>query len=182
MQSMKRIFAVCLLVVATQLGFATGVVKGKISDEKTQEPLIGVNIESGGKGVISDLNGEYSFDLPEGTHTLIFSYLGYMELKKEVSVQEGVTTELNIGMVIEDKNILGNEVVITSSLFERKASEEVISIEVIKPKLIATTNPLRIDEIARRVPGLNIADGQANIRAGSGWSYGVGSRVAVVLD
>ncbi|MFM2284394.1 MAG: hypothetical protein RL222_1898 [Bacteroidota bacterium] len=179
---MKRIFAVCLLVVATQLGFATGVVKGKISDEKTQEPLIGVNIESGGKGVISDLNGEYSFELPEGTHTLIFSYLGYMELKKEVSIQEGITTELNIGMAIEDKNILGNEVVITSSLFERKASEEVISIEVIKPKLIATTNPLRIDEVARRVPGLNIADGQANIRAGSGWSYGVGSRVAVVLD
>lgn len=45
-----------------------------------------------------------------------------------------------------------------------------------KPKQLATSNILRIDDIARRVSGLNVADGQANIRAGSGWSYGVGSR------
>lgn len=51
-----------------------------------------------------------------------------------------------------------------------------------KPKQLATSNILRIDDIARRVSGLNVADGQANIRAGSGWSYGVGSRVMMVLD
>jgi hypothetical protein len=54
--------------------------------------------------------------------------------------------------------------VITGSLFERKASEEVISIEVVKPQLMLGVNAVRIDEVARRVSGLNVADGQANIR------------------
>jgi outer membrane receptor protein involved in Fe transport len=34
----------------------------------------------------------------------------------------------------------------------------------------------------QKIPGVTIADGQANIRGGSGWSYGAGSRVAVLYD
>ena len=33
-----------------------------------------------------------------------------------------------------------------------------------------------------QIPGVNITDGQANIRGGSGWSYGAGSRVLVMVD
>ena len=32
------------------------------------------------------------------------------------------------------------------------------------------------------MPGVNITDGQANIRGGSGWSYGAGTRVQVLVD
>ena len=31
-------------------------------------------------------------------------------------------------------------------------------------------------------PSVHIVDGQANIRSGSGWSYGAGSRVMVMVD
>ena len=33
-----------------------------------------------------------------------------------------------------------------------------------------------------QVPGVTITDGQANIRGGSGWSYGAGTRVQVMVD
>ena len=33
-----------------------------------------------------------------------------------------------------------------------------------------------------QVPGVNMTDGQANIRGGSGWSYGTGTRVLVLVD
>ena len=32
------------------------------------------------------------------------------------------------------------------------------------------------------IPGVSIIDGQANIRGGSGWSYGAGSRVQLLVD
>ena len=33
-----------------------------------------------------------------------------------------------------------------------------------------------------QVPGVTIIDGQANIRGGSGFSYGAGSRVLLLVD
>ena len=162
--------------------FASGTLKGKISDTTSHEFLTGVNIESNGKGTTSDIDGNYTLELEAGTYTFTYSYLGYTEIKKTITIIDNETIEIDINLEVEPKDLLGNDVVISGSFFEKRASEEVISIELIKPKQLANSNVLRIDEIARRVSGLNVADGQANIRAGSGWSYGVGSRVMVVLD
>ena len=175
-------FLLILLICSSSTILASGTLKGNISDTSAHESLIGVNIETNGKGTTSDLEGNYSLQLDAGTYTITYSYLGYSEIKKTITIVDNETIELNINLEVEPKNLLGNDVVITGSFFEKRASEEVISIELIKPKQLANSNILRIDEMARRVSGLNVADGQANIRAGSGWSYGVGSRVMVVLD
>lgn len=159
------------------------VIKGKIIDSKTNEVLIGVNITSQkDQSTISDLNGAYEIKLPEGNHTLTFSYVGYKDFAKTIDVKLNEEQQINISLEEDAKNVLGDELVVTGSLFQKKASEEVISIEVIQPKLIQNTNVTRIDEVLRRVSGVNVVDGQANIRGGSGWAYGVGSRVAVILD
>ena len=34
----------------------------------------------------------------------------------------------------------------------------------------------------QRMPGVTVIDGQANIRGGSGYSYGAGSRVLLLMD
>ena len=39
-----------------------------------------------------------------------------------------------------------------------------------------------MDRIIDQVPGVNVVDGQANIRGGSGFSVGAGSRVLVLVD
>ncbi|MCC6583444.1 MAG: TonB-dependent receptor [Chitinophagales bacterium] len=159
------------------------VIKGKITDLKTKEALIGVNISSENNvNTVSDLNGDYELTVQAGRHTLTFTYVGYKDFSKAIDVKAGEEVSEDITLEEDAKNVLGDELVVTGSLFQKKASEEVISIEVIQPKLIQNTNVTRIDEVMRRVSGVNVVDGQANIRAGSGWAYGVGSRVAVVLD
>ncbi|MCB0507085.1 MAG: TonB-dependent receptor [Bacteroidetes bacterium] len=165
-------------------GFAQDViVKGTIIDNISKEALIGVNILSDSStSSISDLNGNYEIKTTAGTHTLTFSYVGFKEISKSVTANENDTIRLDISLEEELTNVLGDELVITGSMFPKKASEEVISIEVVKPKQILNTNATKIDEVLRRVSGLNVADGQANIRGGSGWAYGVGSRVGFVLD
>lgn len=57
-----------------------------------------------------------------------------------------------------------------------------MSMEVIKPSFIENTNSIDMKEAINKAPGVNIIDGQANIRGGSGYSYGAGSRVLVLVD
>ena len=54
--------------------------------------------------------------------------------------------------------------------------------EVIKPSLIENKNTTQIETAIDQIPGVNITDGQANIRGGSGWSFGAGTRVLVMVD
>ena len=66
--------------------------------------------------------------------------------------------------------------------YEQKIEEITVSMEVIKPSLIENKNTTNIQTAMDQVPGVNITDGQANIRGGSGWSYGAGTRVLVLVD
>ena len=53
---------------------------------------------------------------------------------------------------------------------------------MLKPSFIANTNPIGMDAAIAQVPGVTVIDSQANIRGGSGFSYGAGSRVLVLVD
>jgi iron complex outermembrane receptor protein len=39
-----------------------------------------------------------------------------------------------------------------------------------------------MDKLLDQIPSVNMVDGQINIRSGSGWTYGAGSRVMVLVD
>ncbi len=56
-------------------------VNGKVVDGETGEPLIGaiIYIESLAQGTSTDMNGNYSIELPVGEHLLKLSYIGYGE-------------------------------------------------------------------------------------------------------
>ena len=43
-------------------------------------------------------------------------------------------------------------------------------------------NTTSLDKLLEQAPSVSIIDGQANIRGGSGWSYGAGSRVLILVD
>ena len=63
-----------------------------------------------------------------------------------------------------------NQVVISAGKFEQKVEETTISLDVIQPYLVQEKNPLDIQGTFDQSPGVNVTDGQANIRSGSGWS------------
>lgn len=154
---------------------------GTVRDQLSKESLIGVNIlAADGTGTTTDFDGAFRLVLPPGDYELTFSYIGYETLKRAVSLQPGANAPIHVEM--EQESIEFDEIVVSGSRYAKRVSEEVISIEVIKPGLADNVVAIRMDELARRVTGFNVADGQASIRAGSGWSYSLGSRVNVVLD
>ena len=76
-----------------------GVVKGKISDAETGEPLIGTTVVVKGTttGVVADVNGNYSIEVPQGYNILSYSFIGYKS--QEVVINSGT---INIAMSQEE--------------------------------------------------------------------------------
>ncbi|HUH74267.1 MAG TPA: TonB-dependent receptor [Chitinophagales bacterium] len=171
--------AIFILNVSNHLDAAT--IKGSVTDATYKDPLIGASVVAkNGIGTTTDIDGNYKLELSAGEYVISFNYIGYHKVEKNVVISENETKTINVALqeAIESTS----EIVVTGSIFEKRASEEVVSIEVIRPEFINAINPVRFDDVARRVTGLNVIDGQANIRSGSGWSYGVGSRVMVIVD
>ena len=167
----------CLILIFCSLISNSQTVKGTVIDYNTKEPLIGVNvIISNTKGTTTDINGNFNLEASKDENNITFKYIGYKTYNTDFTGE----SEFLIKMKPESQQI--GTVVISAGKFEQKIEEITVSMEVIKPSLIENKNTTNIQTAMDQIPGLNITDGQANIRGGSGWSYGAGSRVLVMVD
>ncbi len=84
-------------------------ITGKVISLSTGEPLAGVNILIKGTttGVVTDLNGNYTINVPDEETILVFSYIGF--LSEEVTVGSQTVIEISL---VDDIMSLGELVVI----------------------------------------------------------------------
>jgi iron complex outermembrane receptor protein len=153
---------------------------GKIIDSQSQKPLgaVLVYFENTSYGISSTPEGAFSIEAPAGNYTLIAAYLTHQTFKKEIQLTGN--QEFNIEMVSNDGQM--NLVVVSAGRYEQNIGEVTVSMEVIQPKLIQDKNAVNIAEILQQTPGVAIVDDEPQIRSGSGYSFGAGSRVQVLVD
>jgi outer membrane cobalamin receptor len=160
---------------------AQNVVKGRVSDRQSGEPLPGVYVIYGkGLGTVADENGSYSFMPEPGTITVEFKYVGYRSQTRVITVTAGEVYELDVEMEPEAQLI--DQIVVSADRMEQKRSELTVSMDVIKSEYIYRTHITDAQELITKTPGIEVLDGQASIRGGSGFSYGAGSRVLALVD
>lgn len=168
-------------IISAQDTLSAGTLKGRITDAKTREGLGGVSIYVDGKGAaVSDTGGNYKIQVPSGSHAVEFKFIGYSTVIHKVSIRENETMALNLSLTVEATEL--GTIVISAGKFEQKLEEVTVSMDVIKPALIENKNTTNMEDLMQQCPGVNILDGQANIRGGSGFSYGAGTRVLVLVD
>jgi iron complex outermembrane receptor protein len=156
-------------------------IKGRVADETTLKPLSEVSIRVNGKEMAkTDSFGQFLVKVTPGKYTVIFSRVGYKN--EEIQFEEHLegTREFPI-FLIPFVNQL-DQVVISASRNAKEIAREVSSVNLIQPYLISNTNATDLAEVLNKVPGINVVDGQPTMRAGVGFSYNTGSRVAVLLD
>lgn len=171
------VFVLSLMKASAQ----TTRIKGVVRDAKTLEALEGASMAlSSGGGMQTDSVGHYNLKLKSGTFSLGVSLLGYVSQRAEFVTSTDTSIEWNVWLVANQINL--EQLVVTAGKFEQKLSEVTVSMEVIKPRLAEISANTSVEQTLEQVPGVNIIDGQANIRGGSGFSYGAGSRVMMLVD
>lgn len=114
---MKNVLFLLVLLFCVNIADAqtTGVVNGAVKDKNTQETLIGVIIKFMGKDTFyteSDVNGNFTIQIPVGKYNLEASYIGYSVLKTyNINVSSGNSQILQFEMDQENQEL--QEVVIT---------------------------------------------------------------------
>lgn len=114
---------------------AQTVVKGKVVDAETDEPLIGasVMVEGTTQGVVTDLDGLFTLNVKSAKKTLFFKYIGYNDLKMKVAQ----TGKVDLGTVKMQSNAVAlSDITITSS----------IAIQRKTPIAVSTVDPVFIEE------------------------------------
>ena len=106
------------------------------------------------------------------------SYIGYESKMIEVDITNN--TEKDIFLTEESSEL--DVVVVSASKFEQKLEEVTVSVDVIGAKLIDSKNCVTLADVIRNAPGVQLIDGQLNIRAGSGWVMELGVGMVMVDD
>ncbi len=179
---MKKIILLLLFITlgAVQFSWAQDVIIfGKVTDLEGN-PLIAASVQAGNKGTSTDEEGNYSLTLKPGFYNIEYSYIGYATQFRDLQLNANDKFEINVKL--EEGAELLKQATVTSGKFEKPLGEVTVSLEVIKPQLLESTNTIQVDEVLEKIPSVTIIDGQPNIRAGSGFSYGAGSRVLLLID
>jgi iron complex outermembrane receptor protein len=158
-----------------------GIVKGTVYDRDSRDPLAGVYVISGsGAGTITDSTGKYSFRTDSAQIIVTYRYVGYGTVTTQIKLSGGETKTVDIGLVTETNTI--DQVVVTAERREHKLSQITVSVDVIRSDFITKNHITDAQELITKSSGIEVLDGQASIRGGSGFSYGVGSRVLALVD
>ncbi|NRB46839.1 MAG: SusC/RagA family TonB-linked outer membrane protein [Saprospiraceae bacterium] len=144
---------VCLLMGLTAFGQRQ--IRGTVT-ASDGEALVGatVLIKSTGTGTVTDIDGNYSLDVPEGLNVLIFRYTGFTE--KEITL----TASNVIDVVLEESIAQLDEVVVTALGVSREKKALGYSVtEVSGDDINVARETNALNALQGRVAGVNINQG-----------------------
>jgi len=179
---MKYIFLFSILLLNITLFAQKGKLVGKVTDEK-KDPIMGASVIFRGDatiGVLTDVNGNYLLELPVGQTKIIYRYSSMVTDTFEVNIIENKTITHDVVLKDYVQEIEGVEAKV--GRFDKPLEDQTVSMEIIRPEIIENKNTRSIESALDQTPGLNILDGEPQIRGGSGFTFGVGSKVAVIVD
>ena len=118
---MKNLLLIVCLTVLTALGgtVLAQTVSGKVTDQTDGMPLPGVSvlIKGTSTGTATDVDGNYSLNVPGGETVLVFSFLGFQ------TVEENVGNRSSIDISLAEDAAELSEVVVTALGIERNCKD-----------------------------------------------------------
>jgi len=165
----NRLFIIFAIIVPL-LGYAspTGKISGIVTDARTNEALIGVNvvIKDLSIGAATDVDGQFVIlNVPPGEHQLDISYIGYKTLKVDnVYVRIDRTTTVNAKL--QEALMEGETVVIQAErpIVERDKTSSSVHFDAEELKVMPVEGVRNILELSAAIN--RNADGTISIRGG----------------
>lgn len=166
---LTRLTLLCslLLLPAIAASQGTGKIKGTVTDQASNEPLIGasVSIEGTSLGAATDIEGSYLIlNVPAGTHTIRASYVGYQVVSvSNILVNSGLTTELNFTLSSEELQLQPVEIVAERPLVNKSATN---AVRITTSEDIQNIAARGVNDIIALSPGVVLQDNTVFVRGG----------------
>lgn len=140
-----------ILVSNTLLAQDLSVIKGQITHKDEALPYVSVYIKGSTIGTTSNANGYYELKVPEGSYTIIASYIGFSTSEVTVTIGPNETKTTNIAMF---EDALGLDQVVVSATKNEINRREA-------PVLVTVTNAKTLEKVqaATLIEGLNFQPG-----------------------
>lgn len=152
----KWLLTLLLCIVQLSLFAQNLKVTGTVTDPYgTTLPGVNIHVKGTTIGTVTDMNGEYSIDVP-GDAILVYSSIGYQEKEVEVGNQAVINVEL------QEAFYDVKEVIVTALGIERKKKALGYSVtEVTSDEITESGNSNPISALAGKVAGINIVQTSA---------------------
>lgn len=147
-------------------------IRGRITDAKTGEDLVGVTIFTNDHsfGTVTNTYGFYSLTLSQGDYVLNYSYVGYRAISQKVELDGNQT--INIPLDLEETDL--EEVVVTAEKRDQNLTSTDMGVEKLNMKHISKIPVLfgekDVLKTIQLLPGISTAS-----EGGSGFSVRGGS-------
>lgn len=154
---MKHLTFVFFLLFAV-LGFSEGLAQqlvtlsGKItSADGLPVAQATLAVEGTSYGTYSDDNGNYSLGLPQGTYTVVASFIGYESQKKSVSL----TGKKTVDFVLREESVALNDVEVYGKSKSQQLREGTFAVSAldVKPVVNSLSN---LNELVNRASGIKV--------------------------
>lgn len=169
-----------MIALATVAFAQSGVVKGKLIDKESKDPLIGamVKCETAPAGGYSDYLGNVTFTVPAGTHTFTISYLGVDQKAENIVVKANDTTFLTIEFGSGTKNAISGAINVvaststkTDAAIQMKQKKAVNLLDGIGQQSFQRAGASTAGQAVARVPGVSVQGGKHVFVRGLGDRY-----------
>ncbi|WP_422861823.1 TonB-dependent receptor [Flagellimonas sp. W118] len=159
-----------LIFIPVSFMAQTGNVQGTISDENgIYVPGANVIISELSKGAITDFDGRFTLlNIPEGSHTIQISYLGYATTEQIITVSANETAVISITM--NPQSVELNEVQVSAyglsgqakALNTQKTNQNITN--VVSTDQIGKFPDANIGDAVKRIPGITMQVDQGEAR------------------
>ena len=178
---MRRSLLVLCCATMSIVNAQDAVLMGTVTDAVTKEPLFGAGVSwAPGQGTSTDIDGSFRVVAPKGPLTVVFSMIGYEALQTVVTTVAGQETLLLPVLTPTARQL--DQVVVSAGKFQQRVGEVTQSLSILPTDLVRNKNSMKVSEVLDQVPGVIVVDEDPQIRSGSGFSYGAGSRVMLLVD
>ena len=169
-------FLIFILLISSLPSQAQSI-SGYVKDEQTGDVIMGAIIRcENGVGTVTNEQGYFSLNC--NGDSLWVEYIGYT--RKAISLVG--SDRFHLVIAISPAISAFQTVVVSAGKFEQDVNEVTVSMEVLKPNLVHDKNTVSAEDILQQTPGVSIVDKEPQIRGGSGYSFGAGSRVQILVD
>ena len=135
--------------------FLIAQITGIVTDKKSGEPILGVNVVAGEKGTFTNERGEFQLDVPRGIK-FEFSHIGYQT--------QTIKAHTNMSVAMIEAVIMSKEIIVRAGLSDESLQKVASSVTVITGDHIRETGADHFQSLTEQIPNLNWAGGTSRPR------------------